>query len=151
MAELLDEGLYLGRLVEAGLDTVGDKGSSRIYLTYEITDVLEGDDWSALESPVKRDVPFWLTDKAFDGTVDTLTRMGWNGDFENPVFTTEDVLENAQLDCKHEEYDGKTRDKWDLVNYRNGFTRKEVSSKDLRALQAKLKTKRSAEKKPDAA
>lgn len=143
-----EEGIYLGTLVEAGVDEVGDKKSLRMYLSYNITHQSDGEDWQEVEKPFTRDIALWLTEKAFAGTMELLDQMGHNGDFVEPEFGNDDVRENAQLECSHEEYEGKTKDRWELVEYRSGFQRKKADDKTLRQLQARAKTWRSGKKPP---
>jgi pyruvate/2-oxoglutarate dehydrogenase complex dihydrolipoamide acyltransferase (E2) component len=43
-------------------------------------------------------------------TTEKLQRLGFNGDVDNPVFESP----QCQMGCKHEEYNGATKEKWDV-------------------------------------
>jgi hypothetical protein len=46
-------------------------------------------------------------------TVKKLLVLGFNGDFRNPKFG----VEKCEVICKHEDYKGKIREKWELANW----------------------------------
>jgi hypothetical protein len=56
----------------------------------------------------KKHITFWLSEKAEEKTMRLLGDLKFNGDFENPAFGDVEV----QLECKHEEYNGKPQEKW---------------------------------------
>lgn len=59
----------------------------------------------------KRTVFLYLSDNAWPYTEEKLRRLGFNGNFETPEFTTTE----CELVCKHEEYEGKMKEKWDVA------------------------------------
>lgn len=59
----------------------------------------------------KRTVFLYLSDNAWPYTEEKLRRLGFNGNFEAPEFTATE----CELACKHEEYEGKMKEKWDVA------------------------------------
>ena len=94
---LCEEGTYNGNLVGAEFD-VTDNGKDRTTLTFEI-------DGS------QRKVFLYWSGGAAQYTAEKLKHLGWNGDIDSPEFSNTD---NIELSCKHEEYQGKTRERWDI-------------------------------------
>jgi len=139
-------GIYSGTLMEAGMEELGKNKTPCMYLQYEIGYISNGSDWDALERPIRRDVKFWLSDAAYDNTCDTLESMGWNFDFVNPKFANENV-NNAVLECEHDEYQGKVNERWYLSEYK-GFSRQSVPKEMLRKLSARFNTRKVASVKP---
>jgi hypothetical protein len=72
-----------------------------------------------------------------------LTALAFNGDFENPDVTHEPV----QLTCKHEEYQGKTQERWDLAEFATR-ERQAPQADEIRKLKARWNTDQQATKKP---
>jgi len=143
------EGIYSGGLVEGGMEELGKNKYPCMYLTYEITHISDGKDWTPLERPMRRDVKLWLSETAYDNTYDILESMGWNYDFDRPVFANENV-NNAILECAHEEYKGNTNDRWYLNEYK-GFSRQALPKEVLRKLNARMNTRKATATKPAAA
>ena len=97
MSELWPTGNYTGNLVEW---EVGEAktGTPQVVLVFEVDNS-------------RRTVFLALSDAAWQYTEDKLRLMGFNGDFENPDFAKPD---GVPLYCKHDTYQGKTGEKWDV-------------------------------------
>ena len=139
---LQDEGIYLGRLMEKGVDAVGEKDTPRLFLIYEITHVARNGDWEDVRQTFRRTVSFWLSDKAYSQSLENLEAMGWNGEFREPEFTNPNVNENVNLECTHEEYQGKPQERWSLLDYQGEYQRKKVSNDVMELLEAKRDTEK---------
>ena len=74
------QGTYFGKLVKSGVGNAGENETPYLYLTFEISYIwnLGINDWEKI-TPVKRDVQFWLSDKAMEMTMKRLVEMGWSG------------------------------------------------------------------------
>ena len=136
---IMNENTYLGVFAEGGLEEVGQNKTPRLFITYNVTHEAIDGDWQELPEIVQRDVGFWLSDKAYDGTIKLLQEMGWNLSLTEPTFKAE-VMENALLVCKHEEYKGKIQERWNLQDYSTEFGKTLASEKTLRQLQARLES-----------
>ena len=134
-----NENQYLGQFVTGGLEEVGKNKTPRIFITYNVTHEAVNGDWQEVAEPVQRDVGFWFSDKAYDGTVKLLQEMGWNLSLTEPTFKAE-VMENAVLVCKHEEYKEKLQERWNLKDYSTEFGKTMADEKTLRQLQARLES-----------
>jgi len=134
---LLNENHYLGQFVTGGLEEVGEKKTPRLFITYNVTHEAVDGEWVEVDGPYERYVGFWLSDKAYDRTVKLLQKMGWNLSLTEPAFKPE-VMENAELVCKHEKWNSKIEEQWNLKDYPTEFGKTLADEKTLRLLQAKL-------------
>lgn len=104
---MMDAGIYVGRVVSAKT-TVAGTGTPQL----EVECQLLNEDGSETSTIVKAILS--LTEKARAAFVDgKLAEMGFNGDFKQPQFGPE-VYERIELECNHDEYKGKVREKWSL-------------------------------------
>lgn len=97
---MIEAGSHTGRLVSHAItESTGDDPKPVFEFEFE------------LPSGDTRTVYLYLSDKAWSYSVAKLQTLGFNGDWDEPAFSkTEDV----PLFCKHEEYDGQLREKWDI-------------------------------------
>jgi len=58
----------------------------------------------------EKSIELWLTEKAIDRTMGVLVELGFTGTFEDPKLTP--LPAPVKLECRHEEYNGKVREKW---------------------------------------
>jgi len=107
-------GNYFGHAVAMGTDTVGDRQTPLVYVTWKITHIAENGDWRELLPPIERDTRWFLTDAAWPYTERKLGEVGFNGDFTNPAASGAAVDPGMELECKHEQRDGKNYERWDL-------------------------------------
>jgi hypothetical protein len=140
---LAQEGLYNGQCKEIGPNT-SSKGTPFIDITFDIMLVAANGAWDDLDPPLTRHLRIYLSDAAWSQSLDKLKTLGFNGDFQNPKITEEWV----ELECKHEEYNGRMGEKWELANWGGGADRKAPDENTLRVLSARYKTSVSANKKP---
>ena len=66
-------------------------------------------------------------------TQEKLRILDFNGDFNEPVLTTDGVA----LTCSHETYEGKLRERWELTAYQGGdFNPEKTDAETIRTLNA---------------
>ena len=112
---LMDPGDYFGKLVEAGTDTIGDKNTPLIYLTFEITHQGKDGAWYPLTQPTRRAVRWFLSDAAWPHTESKLRRIGFDGNFNVPNFDPDLSNTGAALQCTHQVYNNQSREQWDIA------------------------------------
>lgn len=120
-----EAGKYRGNPI-SGLLGKAKTGTPQFVVTFEI-EQSEGQ---------TREVFLFLSEGSIDNTMDKLDRLGFGGDFANPTFNCPEPVE---LECRHEEWNGKTREKWDL-----GFARehKPLEADETRRLSALWKSRK---------
>ena len=100
--------------------------------------------WNDLDQPFDRHVRMYLSDAAWDQSIEKLALLGFNGDFKNPEITDDWVA----LECVHEEYNSKMGEKWELSDWGGSSERKAPDDNTLRTLNARYKTAMAARKPP---
>lgn len=123
--ELTPEGAYLGTLTKGAVGVVGKKNTPAMCLTFQVEDQV-------------RTVYLYLSEAALPHTEKKLVSLGFNGIYEAPEFTR---TERVELRCKHEEYEGKTMERWDL-----GFLPKPADKDTLSTLSAKFRARNAVPK-----
>lgn len=98
--QMWDEGTYSGVLRTIQFTESGKSGSPQVEATFLVEGAIKKCFWS-------------LSGGAEEYTLNKLRAVGWNGDAENPECSIGN--EEIQLTCKHDEYQGKTREKWDIA------------------------------------
>lgn len=136
MSELIAQGKYKARAtgivygeskekktpcMEVTVDLADDAGNSCGYTAY---------------------VSLWLSDGAIEYTNKKLAHIGFDGNFESPSW---DVAKLFEVVCKHEEYNGKTRPKFDIWIPREA---KPIPDDFKRTLAAKFKAMGAPPKPP---
>lgn len=110
---MFETGYYMGRFKEAVLTSQGDKKTPALAMKFDIVSFKNNGTLEMLAGDQERTVFLWLSDEAWQYSEEKLKRLGFNGDFDSPKFTKTD--DDVELQCDHEEYDGKTREKWNLA------------------------------------
>lgn len=131
-------GPHWGKLIDAGLAEIGDNKTPAMVLAFQITHAAGSNgDWVQIE-PVTREVNFWLTEKATERSFDDMRALGFNGDFDAPVFDAE-LREGVVLDVTNEQYQGKTKDVVRLAKLRPSRERNPVAKDVVHKLAARFK------------
>jgi len=112
---MLEQGNYLGYIDIAITTESGKNKSQAIAVTFTVTCRAESGDWKQLGADSKATVFLYLTEKAWEFSTAKLKALGFNGDFDNPSFDETTISTGVALECRHEEYDGKIRDKWEIA------------------------------------
>ena len=149
---LQPKGLYYGKLIEIGPDTLdNEKKTPLIYATFQITHRAVEGKWEAVESFI-RDCRWWVTEKAEPYTMDRLRKLGFNGDFAKPLFsaTPNPQTEGVELSCGHRTRDEQTYEEWDLASMQGGEKERTPWDKEFeRRFRAKYRTRLDGERRPD--
>jgi len=83
-----DEGSYWGEFVEMR-DDKSPKGTAYIAVRFRLLNYWHNEKWEeAIPIDKQRDVRLFVTEAAEPYTIKTLERLGWNGDFDHPTFST---------------------------------------------------------------
>ena len=136
----IQSGLYKGKLVGHGV-AISPKGSEYMFLTFEIDTKVDNGTDAYLDQTYTRDVYFYLTEKAKQKSEEDLIKLGFNGNYADPMFR-ESLYSECLLDCRQEEYDGKTVYKFYIAELGNGKFEKKLAPQDiLRRLNAQFKAK----------
>lgn len=144
---LTEEGTYFGNLVEAKSVTIGDKKTSALSITFEITHQADGDQWADID-PFMREVLVWLSDKAWDFSQRRLAAMQFNGNFQDPQFDPVMTEKGTQLICSHGKYQGRDQENWVLACWNEKRERGEPSVDEMRKLAARWGMDATAAKLP---
>jgi len=105
-------GSYRGNLESAVL-ALTKGGSEQVVIKFVLSDI-QGNPLG-----VTRSMYLSMSGGAWPYTRQKLEALGFNGDFDNPQFDPQ-KSSNFEVLCKHDEYEGKTTEKWDLANWGGG-------------------------------
>jgi len=108
-ATLMEPGRYTARIVGAVLAQDDGKSPAVVVQTEVIADK------SGPITPVQRRIYLYLSEAAKPYTLEKLEALDFNGDFESPSFGTAAVEDGTTVICKHDEYNGETKEKWDFA------------------------------------
>ena len=114
---MLDPGTYRGYLKEA-VTSEGKDASLRMEVMFAIRHVSHDDAWQEI-AEAERTIYLYLSEKARPYTDAKLKALGFNGDFESPIFDARTREEGIDLVCRHEQYDGNTGERWELKNWKS--------------------------------
>ena len=110
-------GIYYGKVVEAVTGEAGT-GKPQLVATFAVTHHLDEQNnaWLPAEADMQRRMYLSLADGAWPYTQGKLELLGFSGDFENPQFGKP----AQKLLCRHDEYQGRVTEKWELADYAGG-------------------------------
>ncbi len=144
---MLDQNSYFGRLIDAGLTVIGEKQTPAMVLTFEITHQAQSGKWDPI-TEVRRDVAFFLTEKARDTSFSDLMKIGFNGDMEAPKFA-QDLTDGTELSVEHETYNGKTSERVRIAKLKPAGRERKPPAKDVaRLLAAQFKQAAASSARP---
>lgn len=127
-----EEGNYYGT-VARGVTTKSQKGHPQIAVAFNVTHQAVGDKWVELSEDFERSMFLSLHANAKGYSQEKLRILDFNGDFDEPEFTKEGVA----LTCRHEMYEGKSRERWELTAYQGGdFNPEKTDGETIRTLNA---------------
>lgn len=90
-----------------------------------------------------RTIWFYLSDESQPYSIPQLEKIGFNGDFSDPkISPPEEWNEGIVAQCRHEMYQGVSREKWSLHGFGTGIEHKPMSADDIRRLNAIWKSKK---------
>lgn len=141
---MLQAGRYFGRLQSWTTTQSGQKKTPTVALEFEIDNEAVDGQWRPI-TPTKRTVYVYLSDAAWDISIDKLNALGFNGDFGLGMnFGDGAKADGVELQCKIDEYEGNPREKWELTNWGGGFDHEPAPEGVIRQLNAKWKNAASA-------
>ena len=106
-------GNYYGRLTSIETVDPGDGKSPYTELVFNVTHRQEGNAWAPLPNTIERSTRHYLSEKAWDYTMRDFETLGFNLDFEKPVFSK--LQGNVALVCAEEVYNGKAAMRWKIA------------------------------------
>lgn len=133
---MYDEGKYFGKL--AGCGTAESKKKiPYFWIEFEVTHRDNAGEWAEVGIE-KRTVFLYLSDQSMPYTMPKLEKLGFNGDFAKPELSPpSDWNGGIMVECKHETYEGKPREKWELAGAGgDGMQHQELSADQIRRLNA---------------
>ncbi len=142
---MLNPGMYYAKAIQWGT-AKSEKGSEYIFIEWDVTHRADGESWSDLPTPERRTMFLYLTENAWPITKDKLSALGFNGDFGDGMDFSAEAKDGFQVECRHETYNGKTRDKWDIPG--KGIQHRAADNATVRKLNAMWKQQRSAGQVP---
>lgn len=107
---------YYGKVRQGALGTSKEKQTPYIAVSITLTHEADNGQWRDIQ-PVDRTVYWHLSDAAWPHTAKRLDAIGFSGDLNAIAFVGEAVDSGVQWVCTHEEYRGKTHERWDLANW----------------------------------
>lgn len=138
---MLPEGTYHGVIDEAVTSTAST-GTPQMVITVGLGHVLNAKgEWDMVQGNQNAKVYLYLSDAAWPFTEEKLKKLGFNGDFGAPKFAETVYTDGVDVECKHESYQGKTRDKWQFAG---GSTVEPAAPDAVRVLNARWKAKTGA-------
>jgi hypothetical protein len=144
---MLDENSYFAKLIDAGLAEIGEKKTPAMVLTFDVTHHAQAGKWESI-TEVRRDVAFFLTEKAREIAFSDLRQLGFNGDMEAPKFAA-DLYEGTELTVEHEPYNGKTSEKVRIAKLKPAARERKPVAKDVaRLLAAQFKQAAASSARP---
>lgn len=110
---MIEAGTYFA-LLKGGITTTAKTGTPQVELSISVTHSATEDAWKEFDAPQDRTIYLFLSEAAFKYTKANLESLAFNGDFANMKFGTKFTEEGLEVECQHEEYQGKVREKWNL-------------------------------------
>lgn len=139
-------GTYYGKFSACGF--AQDEGKAPyVFIELNLTHQAVNGDWQPCNEG-KRTVRLFTSEKAWPHTADKLQRLGFNGKFDDGMRFSDDIHANGmQVVCRHEEYQGKPQEKWDLP-YTGGAEHQKAPEQLVRDMEARWKMDTQATAKP---
>lgn len=138
------EGKYWGPVTKLAFGQ-SKNGSPQVEVSIQLT---HNEQLEKLAQPIER-TSFWsLVGAAEDYSMKKLDAIEFNGDFHNSPDYGQQAKEGVWWVCEHDEYNGKTRERWDLLEWGTGRETKPMETDTLRTLTARWKARNSGKPKP---
>lgn len=111
---LMPESNYYASIIGCSCGASPSKGTPFVKIEMEVTHAAERSDWVELPKPEKRGLFIYCSDASWDHAKAKLEKLGFNGCFDERAAVT---ATQAEVTCEHEDYNGKTTEKWELTNW----------------------------------
>ena len=128
---MMSQGRYSGTPITWGTaKSKPPKETPYAWVEFNVTHILNDDIWLAI-CPCKRTVFFYLTERAYDISMQKLDQLGFNGDFgPNMNFSETIKIDGVALDCEHETYENRPKERWNIA-YDGGSMEHSMPSNDV--------------------
>lgn len=130
------EGDYSAVIVK-GITTKAQTGNPQMAVLLHITHDASNGEWRQLNEIIERNLYIALTDSAMPYAEQKLKTLGFNGDFGQPEF----AIKAVAVICTHDDYQGKTRERWDLREWGEKPDAERADDDVVRQLNAKWKAR----------
>ena len=137
-----EEGRYKG-VVSAQALGKSSTGNTQFVLTFEILGGVDPTQPDSLirVAPGQRSIFRSITEKTIDWFVDDLKFLGYNRSSFQPLDPSHQNHHSfkgmeIEVECKHKQYNGETREQWNLVTDGGGFKVEPVDNATLRKLDS---------------
>lgn len=142
---LLDPGRYYARLVG---QTIGQnkKGTDVITLNVDVEYWWNETAWVAVPGQESRTIYIYLSEGSWPYAEKKLEALGFNGRFDQDI---EFSLKQFEIECNHETYEGKLREKWELVNWGSATELAELPMQSATRYAALWKARAQPRPKPE--
>lgn len=77
----------------------------------------ENGEWAELPVPIDANIYLSFSDKAWEWTEKKLVALGFNNNFDAPDFADDAKTNGVRLKNRHEDYQGKRTEKWELASF----------------------------------
>ena len=122
-----EPGRYIGVCQSMKL-TTSMGGKPYFDIQFKITQRAGDGEWIDIEEPYDRGVRVYLTKPAEPQSFAILQNIGFNGDFDNPCITNEYL----ELMCRHQNYNGRTSERWEFPRLARAAPPDDLVIADLR-------------------
>lgn len=134
---IAEEGSYFGPLVSMESVEVGQNSTPAFVMTWSLTHKAVNGQWHTIE-PFEAKTFQFLSQGAYAISFEQLEGMGFNGDFTAPELDPIYTEKGTTLVCSHEDYQGKTRERWKCATWGEGSP-KALSREKAELLTAKYR------------
>ena len=131
---MIPEGTYIGTITSAVLG-VSKKNNPELVLQIAVQS----------EPPARRTIRWYFTEACEKYTQDKLKALGFNGDFDQPMFNDAAAVTGVEWNCTHEDYQGEMKERWELASW-GGAAAEKAPADVIRKMTALWKSKNGASK-----
>ena len=153
MGAYYPQGVYLGRVVRQELGESSKKGTPQFVVTFQILEARDNFGDSTRVASHERSVYIYLTEKSMPIALEALKVLGYRGTKISSLGDADFTGKEVELYCKHEDYEGEARERWNISTPREQKESKPVDPAALRKLDAlfgkALKSQAVVEPQPD--
>lgn len=113
MGQMFNPGPYRGVVLEITPSVSKVAQSPQVAIKVGIQWAWDGQAWVAVDE-AERWIYLSMSGRAADYTMRKLDAIGFNGDFNNPKASDEAMKDGVDLECFHETYQGRVREKFEI-------------------------------------
>jgi hypothetical protein len=143
---MLEQGNYLGLLVDGVVGATGEKKTPCLKVGFRVVSKAGPSGWVEMNPAVDCSVYIYLSDAAWSVSESKLNALGFNGSFRQPEFGDDAKTSGVILECKHEEYKGRMKEKWEIAA--SGSKLDDMPTDVARVMEAKWRATHTAKPTP---